>query len=116
LTPAERAELQRQYRESLPVARDLIKDLQGDPDFERRARELIAMLSKLEAGRFPGDPAEVERLRASVLDGFRQMELELARKLNSGEGDLRLPAHETVPEAYRKQVEQYYRSLAQRKR
>jgi len=114
LTPEALRELEREYRQGLPLARDLERELRGDPDFARRARELVEALSKLDASRFPGDPAELERLRASILDGLRQMELELAHRLNPGPGDLRLPPHEDIPDAYRRQVEQYYRSLAQR--
>jgi hypothetical protein len=114
LTPEALRELEREYRQGLPLARDLERDLRGDPDFARRARELVEALSKLDASRFPGDPAELERLRASILDGLRQVELELAHRLNPGPADLRLPPHEDIPDAYRRQVEQYYRSLAQR--
>lgn len=115
LTPAERQEMERQYREAIPAIRDLQRELRGDPDFTRRTRELVAAMSQLENGRFPGDPAEIERLRASVLDGLRQVELELARRVGAP-GELRLPAHEEIPDSYRKQVEQYYRALAQRGR
>jgi hypothetical protein len=114
LTPEALRELEREYRQGLPLARDLERELRGDPDFARRARELVEALSKLDASRFPGDPAELERLRASILDGLRQVELELAHRLNPGPADLRLPPHEDIPDAYRRQVEQYYRSLAQR--
>jgi len=116
LTPEALRELEREYRQGLPLARDLERELRGDPDFARRARELVEALSKLDAGRFPGDPAELERLRASILDGLRQVELELAHRLNPGPADLRLPPHEDIPDAFRRQVEQYYRSLAQRGR
>ena len=116
LTPEALRELEREYRQGLPLARDLERELRGDPDFARRARELVEALSKLDAGRFPGDPAELERLRASILDGLRQVELELAHRLNPGPADLRLPPHEDIPDAYRRQVEQYYRSLAHRGR
>lgn len=116
LTPEQLRELEREYGQSLPLARELERDLRGDPDFARRARELVEALSKLEAGRFPGNPAELERLRAATLDGLRQIELELASRLNSGTAGLRLPAHEEIPDSYRNQVEQYYRGLAQRGR
>ena len=116
LTPEALRELEREYRQGLPLARNLERELRGDPDFARRARELVEALSKLDASRFPGDPAELERLRASILDGLRQVELELAHRLNPGPADLRLPPHEDIPDAYRRQVEQYYRSLAQRGR
>lgn len=116
LSPEERRDLEREYRESLPLALDLQRDLRNDPDFARRVRELVETMRSLEAGRFPGDPGELERLRASILDGLRQVELELSRRLGAGAGELRLPPHEEIPDSYRKEVEQYYRSLAQRPR
>jgi len=116
LSPEARRELEREYRESLPLAQELQRDLRNDPDFASRVRELVDRMRAMDAGRFPGDPAELERLRASILDGLRQVELELARRLGAAKGELRLPPYEEIPDSYRKEVEQYYRSLAQRRR
>ena len=115
MTPEQRQQMEREFAELLPQMRELQRELRDDSDFARRTRELVDAMSKLEAGRFPGDPAELERLRATILDGMRQVELALSRKLNAG-GELRLPPHEEIPSAYRRQVEQYYRSLAEKKR
>jgi len=44
----------------------------------------------------------------SIFAGLRQVELEFAHRFNSG-ADVRLPAHEDIPDACRKQVEQHFR-------
>ncbi len=72
-------------------------------------------MSKLNPQNFPNNDEMLERIRASVLDGWRQVELQLSRKLDDAT-TVHLPAREDIPDSYRKEVEQYYRSLAQREK
>jgi hypothetical protein len=91
------------------------REFRGDPELQRRAQELIGHMRNFDPSHYGRNPEELERIRAAILDGWRQVELELSRKLD-GAGGLRLPAHEEISDSYRKEVEQYYRSLAQRQK
>jgi len=51
-----------------------------------------------------------------VIDGFRQLELEINRNLDEEvENLLRLVDGDEVPPEFRQRVEEYYRSLANRR-
>jgi hypothetical protein len=107
--------VEQEYRSGVDLLRGLGQAFRGDAELTRRSQDLLNEMLKLDPQRFPGNPEMLERIRAQVLDGWRQMELELNRRLESNNA-LRLPAREEIPEHYRKEVEQYYRSLAQRQK
>ena len=69
---------------------------------------LSPTLARSRSGPVPGRSSRTERLRVSIFAGLRQVELEFAHRFNSG-ADVRLPAHEDIPDACRKQVEQHFR-------
>jgi hypothetical protein len=115
LTAEEMTAVGREYRAGADTLRNMDRDFRGDPELQRRVQELNDAMRKFDPAHFRGNPEELERIRATILDGWRQVELELSRKLD-GAGGLRLPAHEEIADSYRKEVEQYYRSLAQRQK
>jgi hypothetical protein len=49
-----------------------------------------------------------------VIEGFRQLELDLSKNLQHliTKENLHLAKDEEIPEAYRKQVEDYYKALS----
>ena len=59
---------------------------------------------------------ELQRLQSSVIEGFRQLELDLSKQLQQviSRENLHLAKDEDVPEAYRRQVEEYYKALSKR--
>jgi hypothetical protein len=75
----------------------------------------IAALREFEGSRSAAldDPRAVERLQNAVIEGLKDFEFALARKLNGAQpGGPALGTRSPVPEEYRGAVEEYYRSLA----
>ena len=78
---------------------------------------LIARLRALEASRTFDDPEELEKLRMSVVEGFKEFEFGLRRQLGAGERDGPvLGGSDDVPQAYRDMVSEYFRSLSRKPR
>ncbi len=77
---------------------------------------MIRRMRQLDAQRIFNDEAELARLKSQVIDGFRQLELELNRTLDEEvENLLRLVDGDEVPPEFRQRVEEYYRTLANRR-
>ena len=74
--------------------------------------KMIDMLRQLERGRI-GEPRGLEQLQVGVIQGLKEFEFTLARRLGlaSGQGPA-LGNRALVSEEYRAAVEEYYRSLA----
>jgi hypothetical protein len=116
VTPEERSQLQEQYRSAEELLRGMQHDWRNDPDLMQRAQSLQDEMHKADISRIrEATPEMLEHIRASILDGWRQVELELSRRLNEASA-VHLPAYEEIPESYRKEVEQYYRLLAQKQK
>jgi hypothetical protein len=72
-------------------------------------------LRKLDPNAF-SDPSQLALLKSEVIDPLRQLEIELAKKLqaklgNNGPGAL---SDGDAPDRYRKMIEDYYRRLSAR--
>jgi hypothetical protein len=82
------------------------------------ARELgraVEQLKRINPEAF-SDPSQLALLKSEVIDPLRQIEVELARKLqaklgNNGPGAL---SDGDAPDRYRKHIEEYYRRLSAR--
>ena len=76
---------------------------------------MIDEMRRLESQRTYSDAEELQRLQASVVEGFKNFEFALRRAI---EGDVRdrplLGGSSDVPPEYRKMVEEYYKALAKR--
>ena len=73
----------------------------------------IDAMRQLERSGALDDPRAVERLETQVIDGLKDFEFALARKLGGAQpGGPTLGTRSPVPEEYRAAVEEYYRSLA----
>ncbi len=107
-------QLEREFELRYQEARDLANQLRNRPDLANQVRQLMEGMRKMPPGRLLADAAELERLQKTVIEGFRQVELDLSRQLQNlvGKENLRLAKDEQVPEAYRKQVEDYYKALS----
>ena len=106
----------REWRERLEDAEELRGMMEGRPDLGRDVAGLIRRMRRLDAQRIFDDEAELARLRSQVIDGFRQLELELNRTLDEEvENLLRLVDGDEVPPEFRQRVEEYYRALANRR-
>ncbi len=120
-TPRPNAEQVRQFEREYELryqeARSLANQLRNRPDLAAQIRQLMEGMRKMPPGRLLADAAELERLQKTVIEGFRQVELDLSKHLQNlvGRENLRLAKDEQVPEAYRKQVEDYYKALSSEK-
>lgn len=86
-------------------------------EFADDFNQLLQRLRQLDAQRLFNDPDEIARLKSQLIDPLRQLELELARRLQAalGQRGPMLIDEASVPESYRKLVEEYYKRLAKRK-
>ena len=106
----------RQFSRELAVRRANAEALRGElarqgvnvADLDR----MIDALRQLERGQF-GDPRGLAQLQGSVIDGLKEFEFSLYRRLGlaGGRGPT-LGTGASVPEEFRAAVEEYYRSLA----
>ena len=117
LTPEEQREMDERARQLRGDAADLRKLLSEDPEFEKMVRDLAQSMQNLDWRNFPGNPEELERLRARLVDQWKELELRLSRQLQLDKSDaVRLAGQERVPERYRSILEEYYRSLSRSQR
>ncbi|MGI8785824.1 MAG: DUF4175 family protein, partial [Acidobacteriota bacterium] len=111
-------QLQQELRDRVGEAQRLRQSLAGQPELRRQLEGLLGELERLDARKLPVDQEEIDRLRTHIIKGFRELELKLSLKMqSSAEADnVRLFNPQDVPPEYRKMVEDYYRSLADRKK
>ena len=108
-------QLGREWRERLGDATELQELLEGTPDLGRDVAGLIRRMRRLDAERIFSDAEELARLKSQVIDGFRQLELEINRSLDEeAEQLLRMVDSDEIPPEFRERVEEYYRNLANR--
>ena len=89
-----------------------------DPD---RSGPAVAVVYNNQAYLFDGGPANdpllAERIQAALMSGVEQVEMELRRKVEeaAGNGSVRSPGGETVPQGYAGAVAEYFRKLSKSK-
>jgi hypothetical protein len=73
-------------------------------------RKIEAALNNLANSRSAGDPADLQRLTQEVVEPFRNLELELSRKLEllTQKDVVRSAREEDIPAGTKKQTEKYY--------
>ncbi len=94
---------------------ELRRSLRGNNDLTRMLDEAADNLRRINPNAF-SDPAQMALLKSEVIDPLRQLEFELARRLqaklgNTGSGAL---TDGDAPDRYRKTIEDYYRRLSSR--
>ncbi|MBI3649732.1 MAG: hypothetical protein HY231_01650 [Acidobacteria bacterium] len=104
-----------ELRQRLEEAQELRRALKGNNDLTRDLDQAIEQLRRINPNAFQ-DPAQLALLKSEVIDPLRQLEVELARRLqakqgNSGIGSL---SDGDAPDRYRKLIEDYYRRLSSR--
>ena len=113
LSPEEVRQFRREFGQRAAEGRGLRDALreagQDVADLDRVIRDMEALADS----RPWGDPADLERLQASIREGLQRVEFRLRREV---EGDAReravLRGSDDVPEGFRKLVEEYFRALA----
>lgn len=113
--PGSSRQLQSEIRERIAEAEELRKALGGNKDLARELGKAIEQLRRFDPNVF-ADPTQLALLKSEVIDPLRQLELELARRLqaklgNGGPGAL---GDGDAPDRYRKMIEDYYRRLSMR--
>ena len=108
-------QLESELRQRLAEAEELRKRLPRSSELLRDLDRAIEQLRKIDPNVF-ADPNQLALLKNEVIDPLRQLELELARKLqaklgNNGPGAL---SDGDAPDRYRKMIEDYYRRLSVR--
>ena len=104
-----RAELRQRLAEAQELRQELSRQGRDVSDLDGVIRDLRA----LQSTGIWADPAALARLQSQVVDGLKQYEYGLRRDILGAERDrLFLSGSDEVPEAYRRLVEEYYRSLA----
>ena len=96
-------------------AEELRRALGHNPDLARDLNRITEQLRRINPEAF-SDPAQLALLKNEVIEPLRQMEIELARRLqaklgNNGAGAL---SDGDAPDRYRKLIEEYYRRLSAR--
>jgi len=114
LTPREARQFEKEFQHRLGEARDLGRSLAGDTDLAAQVKNMVKRMEQMKSLRFLHDPQELERLRRRVIEGLRQLEFDLSRKVRQlgGTDPIHLVKDEEAPPTYRKQVEDYFKALA----
>ena len=114
LAPRQARQFEREFQHRLGEARDLGRSLAGDTDLAAQVKNMVKRMEQMKSLRFLHDPQELERLRRRVIEGLRQLEFDLSRKVQQlgGNDPIHLVKDEDAPPTYRKQVEDYYKALA----
>ncbi|MBI2822569.1 MAG: hypothetical protein HYX74_10120 [Acidobacteria bacterium] len=99
------------WGERLRDAQELRRSLQAEKELARQVDELMERMRQLDSRRGL-DLRGIEALQASIIQGFRALELKMSLRLQERKENLQLFNQEDVPPEYRKAVEEYYKSLA----
>ena len=86
--------------------------VQGQGIDPKALDEVLKNLKALDDNRVYQDAATLERLQSAVAEGMKRFEFALRRQSEMKGSEVFLSGADDVPEAYRKLVEQYYRSLS----
>jgi len=115
LSPDDIRQFSREFRDQRQSAEQLKRELQQmgiDPSDLNR---MIDQMRQLENGKTYNDPASLEKLQQSLIEGLKAFEFALRRQV---EGNDRarpvLGASGDVPAGFRQMVDEYYRSLSKK--
>jgi hypothetical protein len=105
----------REFREQRQSAEALKRELQQlgvDPSDLNR---MIEQMRQLESGKNYDNPASVERLQDSLIEGLKAFEFALRRQVEGADkGRPVLGGSGDVPAGFRQMVDEYYRSLSKK--
>ena len=116
-TPLRPEDLARTYRGALDTLGRLEPQLRDDPSTARDIRDFMRDLRDVGPLFSSNDPLLRRRIEAA-LAGAEQVEMELRRKVDEsggGEGTVRSPSAEPVPQGYQDAVADYFRKLSKTK-
>jgi hypothetical protein len=106
-------QFQREARERRTEAQALRRDLQALGVDVKDLDAVIAALAALDSTRVYADADEANRLQRQLAETLQRFQFGLRRDLGAADADqLLLAGPDAAPDAYKKQIEEYYRSLA----
>jgi hypothetical protein len=111
--PIDPRQFQREARERRTEAQALARDLQALGIDTKDLNAIIGALAALDNARVYSNADEIARIERQLADTLQRFQFSLRRDLGTADADqLLLAGPDAAPEAYRKQIEEYYRSLA----
>ena len=116
MTPDQVRQFEKEYELRLKEAQEIGKNLRDQQDLAAQVKNMLERMKQMGSMKFLYDAQELERLKSTVIEGFRQLELDVSKNLQHliSKENLHLAKDEEVPELYRKQVEDYYRALSEK--
>jgi len=115
INPQQARQFEKELDLRLKEVQELSKNLRDRQDLARQVQDMLERMKQMKS-KMLHDAQELEQLQSSVIEGFRQLELDLSKQLQQviSRENLHLAKDEDVPEAYRRQVEEYYKALSKR--
>jgi hypothetical protein len=107
-----------QYNQTLQALRQLEQATgQSDPNMMHDLQNLIREMQRLNPNTYANDPLLNERIRATLMGGVQQVEMELRKKVEetNGTGSVRSPGGDKVPQGWEGSVAEYFRKLSKSK-
>ncbi len=106
-------QLQREARDRRAEAQALRRDLQALGVDVKDLDAIIGALAALDSTRVYADADEITRLQQKLAETLQRFQFSLRRDLGGADAEqLLLSGADAAPEAYKKQIEEYYRLLA----
>jgi hypothetical protein len=105
-------DLERTFQQTVDTLNQLSQNVQSDPEIARQVQELEREMQRLDPRRFPGNPALLEQLHGQVLSEVDKLELQLRRKADDQQSQIRSSAPINVPPGYQDAVADYFRRLS----
>lgn len=99
----------RQWTNEVQELRRMLHDENIDP---RDLDEILRRMRQLQDERVYKDTSELARLQSFVTEGLKRFEFGLRRRADAPSDAVVLAGSSEVPEEFKKQVEQYFRSLS----
>jgi len=103
---------ERVFQQTVNTLNQLSQNVQSDPEIARQVKQLEAEMQRLDPRRFPGNPALLEQLHGQVLSEVDNLELQLRRKSDGQQSQIRAAAPMNVPPGYQDAVADYFRRLS----
>jgi hypothetical protein len=91
----------------------LFRELRGRGVPVQDIDELRRLAAAIRASEFSGNPGLLEEEARRALSRVEQLEMALAKTIDTGDGSVRSNAEDEIPEAHREIVADYYRRLGQ---
>lgn len=109
------AAVEQAYRQGVRDLQQLRQALQDNPEMARQVEETLREVQRFDPSKTPGNPALIEQILTQVLPNIEQLELQLRRKLEGKDGQVRSSSAERIPQGYGDAVAEYFRRLSKTK-